>query len=181
MVERTGAPVVVWLTGLSAAGKTTIGRSVVTALREGFSLPVEHLDGDDVRAAVGAAGFTRAARDANVSMVGYAASLLQRHGVHVVVSLISPYAAARQLVPSYCDQFVLVHVSTSLSVCAERDPKGLYAKAMFGFIPNFTGVSDPYEEPRNAELTIDAGVVQCHDATLQIVAAVQAASSSRAS
>lgn len=180
MAELDGAPVVVWLTGLSAAGKTTLGRSVVAALQEGSSWPVEHLDGDEVRNAVGAPGFGRAARDLNVALVGYAASLLQRHGVNVVVSLISPYDRARKLVRSLCDPFVLVHVSTALEVCAARDPKGLYAMARFGLIPNFTGVTDPYEAPRDATVTVDTAVTSVAAGTEAIVRAAQTASSARA-
>ncbi|MBW2673164.1 MAG: adenylyl-sulfate kinase [Deltaproteobacteria bacterium] len=168
------------MTGLSGSGKTTLARRVVAVLRAN-GLRAEHIDGDAVRSAVGQSGFDRASRDQNVAMVGYAASLLQRSGINVVVSLISPYDEARRLARSLCDPFVLVHVSTSLKVCIARDAKGLYAMASFGLIPYFTGVTDPYEAPADAELTIDTEVWEPDDGADIVVAALQEASCSRAS
>jgi len=172
-------PVVVWLTGLSGSGKTTLARALCEEL-SGCNLLAQHVDGDQLRRVVGCPGFSRPARDQNVATAGYAASLLQRHGVNVVVSLISPYDAARKLVRSMCEPFVLVHVSTPLEVCIARDPKGLYSLASFGLIPNFTGVTDPYEVPDDAELTLDTEHLNLDDATDMVLRVVQTASSSRA-
>ena len=165
-------PTVVWLTGLSGSGKSTIGRALTEAL-SGHNPRTVHLDGDVVRRQVGTNGFSREARDAHVAMVGYAAALLQEQDCHVVVSLISPYDKARQLARSLCTgRFILVHVSTPLEVCAARDPKGLYAKATFGLIPNFTGVTAPYEVPKSPELSVDTSVTMLDEAVDLLTRAV---------
>ena len=145
---------VVWLTGLPGAGKTTIARRLAGLLRE-RSLPVEILDGDDIRKLFPATGFAKADRDAHVRRVGYVASLLERHGVFVLAALVSPYRGSRDAARGLCRRFVEVHVSTPTDVCEKRDPKGHYALARAGLLKNFTGVSDPYEAPRKPELSID--------------------------
>jgi sulfate adenylyltransferase len=148
---------VVWLTGLSAAGKSTIGAIVADELEQ-RGLLVERLDGDVVRTHLSKGlGFSKEDRDTNIERIGWVASRLARAGAAVVVSAISPYDEARRkaraLVESH-GTFVLVHVATSLEECERRDPKGLYAKAHSGELKEFTGVSDPYEEPGDAELRI---------------------------
>lgn len=145
----------VWLTGISAAGKTTVGDLVAAELgRRG--LLVERLDGDVVRRHLTAGlGFDRADRDTNVLRVAWVASRLTRAGAAVVVSLISPYADARaqaRLLVEEHGRFVEVHADASLETCISRDPKGLYAKALRGEIKEFTAVSDPYEAPERPEL-----------------------------
>jgi len=149
---------VVWLTGLSAAGKSTIGAIVADELQQ-RGLLVERLDGDVVRTHLSKGlGFSKEDRDTNIERIGWVASRLARAGAAVVVSAISPYdearCKARALVEPH-GTFVLVHVATSLEECERRDPKGLYAKAHTGEIKEFTGVSDPYEEPADAELRIE--------------------------
>ena len=178
MGKRRLKPVVVWFTGLSGSGKTTLARELAAVLHG----KVVHLDGDVIRRHIGGTGFDRDSRDRHVVMVAYAAALLQEQGCHVVVSLISPYEQARLRARSLCTgRFVLVHVSTPLDVCAKRDPKGLYAKAMFGLIPNFTGVTAPYEAPTDAEVTVDTGEWNIEDAVGIVADALnQGASSSRA-
>ncbi len=116
---------------------------------------VEHLDGDAVREVFPTTGFSKEERDNHVKRVGFVASLLQKHGVFVVASFISPYQDARDFVRDMCQDFTEIHISTPLEVCEERDVKGLYKKARKGEIDNFTGISDPYEEPENPELRID--------------------------
>ncbi|HTS87412.1 MAG TPA: 3'(2'),5'-bisphosphate nucleotidase CysQ [Gemmatimonadales bacterium] len=145
---------VVWLTGLSGAGKSTIAQAVVQAL-ETRGRPVEYLDGDVIREAFPTTGFTRAERDAHVRRVGWVASRLERHGVTVVASLISPYAESRAFVRGLCRRFIEIWVSTPLEECARRDVKGLYAKARAGKLPHFTGLDDPYEPPCDPALTLD--------------------------
>jgi adenylylsulfate kinase len=113
------------------------------------------LDGDAVREVFPTTGFSKEERDSHVKRVGFVASLLQKHGVFVVASFISPYQDARDFVRDMCEDFTEIHISTPLEVCEERDVKGLYAKARSGEIDNFTGISDPYEEPENPELEID--------------------------
>jgi adenylylsulfate kinase len=147
----------VWLTGLPCAGKTTIAYAVA----ERLDGPVEVLDGDEVRAYLSAdLGFSKADRDAQVLRVGWVASRLARHGVTVLVSLVSPYAAARDKVRALHGEagvdFYEVHVATPVEVTRERDVKGMYAKALAGEITGFTGVDDPYEPPASPDLRIDA-------------------------
>ena len=109
---------------------------------------VELLDGDEVRTNLcQGLGFSREDRDTNIARIGYVAGKLSKHGVAVLVAAISPYREARDLVGAQVDSFVEVYVAAPLSTCAERDVKGLYAKALAGEIKNFTGVSDPYEPP----------------------------------
>ena len=149
---------VVWFTGLSASGKTTIANIVEPELeRRGFV--VDHLDGDIVRTHLSKGlGFSKEDRDANIARIGWVSSRLARAGTAVVVSAISPYAEARRHARSLVEQhapFVEVHVATPLEECARGDPKGLYAAAFAGEIDDFTGVSAPYEEPSEPELRLD--------------------------
>jgi sulfate adenylyltransferase len=152
--QTTQAGFVVWFTGLSGAGKSTVARALAPRLLErGHRL--ELLDGDEVRMNLSRGlGFSREDRDANIARIGYVAAKLASHGVAVLVAAISPYRDARDRVRTAVDQFVEVHVATSLATCAERDIKGLYAKALAGQIPQFTGVSDPYEPPLAPELVL---------------------------
>ncbi|GBC84028.1 putative bifunctional SAT/APS kinase [bacterium HR11] len=153
--ERRG--VCVWLTGLPGAGKSTVASLVAERLRaEGR--PVEVLDGDVVRQHFSRGlGFSREDRLENIRRVAYVARLLVRHGVYVIVALVSPYrearAAARALIGD--EAFLEVYVRCPLEVLVRRDPKGLYARALRGEIPAFTGVSDPYEPPEAPDLILD--------------------------
>ena len=143
-----------WFTGLSGAGKTTIAEIVEHELRE-RNRRVEVLDGDIVRTNLSKGlGFSREDRDTNVLRIGFVANLLTRNGVAVIVSAISPYKEARDQVRRRIVDFVEVFVDAPLEVCAERDVKGLYKKAFAGEIPQFTGVSDPYEPPAAPDLTL---------------------------
>jgi adenylylsulfate kinase len=145
-----------WFTGLSGAGKTTVSHEVEKQLRARGS-KLEILDGDVVRENLSKGlGFSKEDRDTNIRRIAFVADLLSRNGVPVITAAISPYRElrdeARELMG---DRFIEVFVKASVEVCAERDPKGLYEKAFAGEIKEFTGVSDPYEEPLNAELTLD--------------------------
>jgi adenylylsulfate kinase len=147
-----------WFTGLSGAGKTTIAEIVGPEL-ERRGLVVEYLDGDVVRTHLSKGlGFSKEDRDTNIERIGWVASRLTRHGAAVLVSAISPYEETRQKARELVEEhgaFVEVFVATSVEECARRDVKGLYEKAFSGEIKEFTGVSDPYEEPLNPELRID--------------------------
>lgn len=152
-----------WLTGLPSSGKTTLALAVADRLRAA-GVDVEVLDGDEVRTHLSAGlGFSRADRDTHVDRIGFVAELLAGHGVVVIVPVIAPYAEARQQVRARHlangTGFALVHVSTSLEVCVQRDVKGLYAKAFRGELSSMTGVDDPYEIPEQAELRLDTAVV----------------------
>ncbi len=145
---------VVWFTGLSGAGKSTVMRALAPCLLE-RGHRVELLDGDEVRTNLSKGlGYSREDRDANIARIGYVAAKLASHGVAVLVAAISPYQQARDGVRDLVDHFVEVYVAASLDTCAERDVKGLYAKARSGRIPRFTGVSDPYEPPPAPELVL---------------------------
>lgn len=145
----------VWLTGLSGAGKSTIARGLAAALRE-RGRRVEVLDGDEVREQLNQGlGFTREDRDTNVRRIAYVAKLLTRNGVVVIIAAISPYQAARDEARRQIGAFVEIYVRCSLDELVRRDVKGLYARALRGEIANFTGISDPYEEPLAAEIVID--------------------------
>ncbi len=148
----------VWFTGLSGAGKSTLSRLVSEEL-ESRGLTVELLDGDAVRRHLSSElGFSKEDRDTNVERIGWVASRLVRAGAVVVVAAISPYREARRVARELVEEhgaFVEVHVATSLEDCMSRDTKGLYARALAGDVANFTGVSDPYEEPDAPELRVD--------------------------
>jgi adenylylsulfate kinase len=147
-----------WFTGLSGAGKTTIA-DLVGAELERRGRAVEYLDGDVVRTHLSKGlGFSKADRDTNIERIGWVASRLTRHGAAVLVSAISPYEETRQKARDLVEQhgpFVEVFVAASVDECARRDVKGLYEKAFSGEIKEFTGVSDPYEEPSSPELRVD--------------------------
>ncbi|HET7568177.1 MAG TPA: adenylyl-sulfate kinase [Gaiellaceae bacterium] len=147
-----------WFTGLSGAGKTTIAELVAPEL-ERRGLLVEWLDGDVVRTHLTKGlGFSKEDRDTNIERIGWVASRLTRHGAAVVVSAISPYEETRRRARALVEEFgpfVEIHVATPVEECERRDVKGLYAKARAGEIPEFTGISDPYEEPASPELRIE--------------------------
>lgn len=143
-----------WFTGLSGAGKSTIASVVVAELRE-RGRKVELLDGDEVREHLSKGlGFSKEDRDINIRRIGWVASVLARNGVISVTAAISPYRSVRDEARGWTTNFVEIHVATSLEDCETRDVKGLYAKARSGEIPEFTGVSDPYEAPLHPELTL---------------------------
>jgi len=144
---------VLWLTGLSGSGKTTIADKLYEQLAVRCD-KVEKLDGDQIRKLFGEAGFTRADRDRHIRHIGFLASRLEKHGVIVIASFISPYEQARGFVRNLCENFIEVYVQAPLSECERRDVKGLYSKARAGGIKNFTGIDDPYEPPERPEITL---------------------------
>jgi len=146
-------PMVIWMTGLSGAGKTTIGKALCRELSL-RRLPCEYLDGDTIRQIFPQTGYTREERDAHIRRVGFLASRLEANGVFVVSALISPYRASRDFVRQTCSNYFEVYVAAPLELCERRDPKGLYAKARQGLIKNFTGIDDPYEPPERPEIVI---------------------------
>jgi len=152
--NRNNNAFVLWFTGLSQSGKTTIADKVYEYLNQ-LGLVVERLDGDVVRQSLTAdLGFTKEDRDTNIQRVGFVAKLLQKNGVNVVASFISPYKAAREKLKKEIPNFIEIYVSTPLEICEQRDKKGLYEKARRGEIKNFTGISDPYEPPENPEIIL---------------------------
>lgn len=145
-----------WFTGMSGAGKSTISALVEKRLRDAGA-KVEVLDGDLVRTHLSKGlGFNKEDRDTNVRRIGWVCELLSRHGVIAIAAAISPYRAVREEVRARIPDFVEVYVACPIEVLAERDVKGLYKRALAGEIPNFTGVSDPYEPPLDPEVTVNS-------------------------
>jgi sulfate adenylyltransferase len=163
----------VFFTGLSGSGKSTIANALMVKLLEVGGRHVALLDGDIVRKNLSSElGFSREHRDLNIERIGYVASEITKSGGVAICAPIAPYDVTRKKVRSLVSEgggFVMVHVSTPLEVCEERDRKGLYAKARAGIIPEFTGISDPYEEPDDAEVTIDASVVRPEQAIDEVI------------
>ena len=145
---------VLWFTGLSGSGKSTIAMRVYEEL-VGRGVEVEYLDGDALREVFPNTGFTRAERNEHLRRAGYMASRLAAHGVTVVASFVSPYRESRDFIRKLCRRFVEIYVATPLEECERRDVKGLYARARRGEILNFTGIDDPYEPPEHPELTLE--------------------------
>ncbi len=149
-------PFVLWFTGLSGAGKSTLANLVYDYLvKKGY--PVERLDGDTVRSIFPATGFSKEQRNNHVQRVGFLASTLEKNGIIVIASFISPYKESRDVVRGLCKNFIEVYVNATLSTCEERDAKGLYKKARAGEIKNFTGIDDPYEIPENPDIVANTG------------------------
>ena len=145
-----------WFTGLSGAGKSTVAEIVERELRARGER-VEVLDGDVVRTNLSKGlGFSKEDRDTNIGRIAFVADLLARNGVIAITAAISPYRATRDAARALMDgRFVEIHVKASVDECARRDVKGLYEKAFAGEIKEFTGVSDPYEDPESPELVLE--------------------------
>jgi len=148
---------ILWFTGLSGSGKSTLAAYLTPILRE-RGKNVEVLDGDEVRENLSKGlGFSKEDRDTNIRRIGYVANLLSRNGVCAITAAISPYRSIRGEVRGMATNFVEIFVEAPLAVVEERDTKGLYKKAREGIIKNFTGISDPYEEPASAEVVVHTG------------------------
>jgi adenylyl-sulfate kinase len=179
MSAPRAAGVTVFLTGLSGAGKSTVADALVADLAaDGRQVTV--LDGDVVRTHLSSElTFSREHRDLNIRRIGFVAGEVVKHGGIVVVAAIAPYEQAREEARAQVERhgrFVLVHLATPLEVCEQRDVKGLYARARAGEIPEFTGISDPYEPPARAEVTIDTSVTPLDESVARIRTAMNGAS-----
>ncbi len=169
--NNLGVGAIVWFTGLSGSGKSTVARAVeATLVRQGHSAYV--LDGDNLRFGLNKdLGFSPEDRTENIRRVGEVAKLFADANVILLAAFVSPYRADRDairgLMPT--DRFVEVHVSTDISLCAQRDPKGLYAKAHSGEISNFTGVSAPYEAPLKPEVSVDTGLLSIEESVTLVL------------
>jgi adenylyl-sulfate kinase len=164
---------VIWFTGLSGAGKSTLARRVGSLLRE-RGLKVEVLDGDVVRTNLSAGlGFSKEDRDINIRRIGFVCGLLARNGVAAIAAAISPYREIRDEVRRNTGDFVEVFVKCPFDVLKERDVKGLYSRALRGEISNFTGISDPYEEPLNPEVTLPTDQQTVEESLASLVAKLE--------
>jgi sulfate adenylyltransferase len=173
---RSERGLTVFFTGLSGSGKSTLARGVTDVLLErGRSVTV--IDGDVARRLLSAGlGFSAADRDLNIRRIGWVAAEVTRHGGVAVCAPIAPFAATRAEVRRMVERhggFVLVHVATPLAVCEQRDRKGHYAKARAGVLPEFTGVSSPYEVPEDADVRIDTSMLPVDDAVAAVIAQIE--------
>jgi sulfate adenylyltransferase len=163
----------VFFTGLSGSGKSTIANALMVKFLEMGGRPVTILDGDLVRKNLSSElGFSKEHRDINIRRIGYVASEITKNGGIAVCAPIAPYEATRKAVRETIEPFggfILIHVATSVEVCEQRDRKGLYAKARAGILKEFTGISDPYEVPVKADMTIDTGALSAEEAAQGIV------------
>ncbi len=160
-----------WFTGLSGAGKTTISLIVEQEIRD-RGANIEILDGDVVRENLSKGlGFSKEDRDTNIRRIAFVADLLSRNGTPVITAAISPYREIRDEARDMMgERFIEVYVNASVEACADRDVKGLYEKAFKGEIKEFTGVSDPYEPPLNAEVTVETENEEPEESAAKIVA-----------
>jgi sulfate adenylyltransferase len=165
--------VTIFFTGLSGSGKSTIANALITKFLEMGGRPVTLLDGDLVRKNLSSElGFSKEHRDINIRRIGYVASEITKNGGIAICAPIAPYQATRQAVREMIEPFggfILVHAATSIEVCEQRDRKGLYAKARAGIVKEFTGISDPYEAPTDAEVVIDTAKLSPEEAAQTII------------
>ncbi len=165
--------VTIFFTGLSGSGKSTIANVLLTKFLETGGRPVTILDGDLVRKHLSSElGFSKEHRDINIRRIGYVASEITKNGGIAICAPIAPYDATRKAVREMVEPhggFILVHIATSVDVCEQRDRKGLYAKARAGILKEFTGISDPYEEPKDAEVVINTGELSPEEAAQEII------------
>jgi sulfate adenylyltransferase len=163
----------VFFTGLSGSGKSTIANALFVKFLEMGGRPVTLLDGDLVRKNLSSElGFSREHRDINIRRIGYVASEITKNGGVAICAPIAPYDSVRKAVRKDIDTyggFILVYVATPLEICEQRDRKGLYAKARAGVLKEFTGISDPYQEPADADIVIDTTAVTAEEAAQQII------------
>src|SRR5271166_2542554 len=161
---------VVWFTGLSGAGKSTLAEALAPQLRA-QGKRVELLDGDVVRTNLSKGlGFSREDRDTNIARIAFVAHLLARNGVVVMVAAISPFRETREKARQLIGDFIEIHVAPPLEECIKRDVKGLYKKAIAGEIQQFTGISDPYEEPLSPEIKIDTSRGSVEEGAARVLA-----------
>jgi len=173
-MKRKNQGFIIWLTGLSGSGKSTIAKGLESELKE-RELLVEVLDGDIVRMSLSKElGFSKEDRDTNVRRVGFVANLLSKNGIPVIVSMISPYRDLRDELKRTTTNFIEVYVNAPLEVCEARDVKGLYAMARAGQLKFFTGINDPYEAPLTPDIICYTSEETVQDSVARITAFLEA-------
>ena len=161
-------PFVVWFTGLPGSGKTVIASTLARKLEE-KGLKVDHLDGGNVRHIFPETGFSKEEVDQHIKRVGYLASKMEKKGVFVVASFVSPYRESRNFVKELCNNFIEIYLSAPLEICEKRESRGLYAKARAGKIKNLPGFDVTYQEPEAPELIIDTEKATIEEATDKVL------------
>lgn len=163
-----------WFTGLPSSGKTTLAEAIIPELKK-YNMRVEHIDGDVLRTTAISKdlGFSAGDRQKNIERVTYIAKLLTRNGVAVITTFVSPYREVRNWARNEIGNFVEVFVSCPIEECIRRDPKGNYRKALAGQIAQFTGISDPYEEPENPEIRVETAQYPVEQCVQQIIKSLQ--------
>ena len=161
-------PFNLWFTGLPLSGKTTIADKVYEELKK-LDIPLERLDSKDIRDVVPNIGFTREDRNRHMKRIGHLIQTLQNNSISTVASFVSPYRESRKAIREMVKNNIVVYVKADIESCKQRDYKGVYEKALKGELPNFTGISDIYEEPQHAEIVIDTDNTSIEEATKQIV------------
>ena len=171
--QNGGGACTVWLTGLSGSGKSTLGHALACHLRS-LQLGYELIDGDEIRRELCRdLGFSKADREENIRRIGYVARLLNCHEIISIVAAISPYRESREEIRRKTPNFLEVHVDCSIQTLIRRDVKGLYLQALAGAIPNFSGISDPYEEPLRPDVYVNSGVQSEADCLARIVSKLE--------
>lgn len=166
--KKTIEPFNIWFTGLPCSGKTSIANSVFEELKK-VHIPLERVDGQDVRSIIPNIGFSREERNAHIQRVGYLLQILQKNAISTVASFVSPYEESRQTIRDMVKNTMIIYVKADIDTCQKRDSEGKYKKAINGEIKNFTGVSDVYEEPTDADIIIDTDKVSIEEATTLII------------
>lgn len=171
--ESAGTGVAIWLTGMSGAGKSTIA-SRLSELLGAQGRRIEVLDGDEIREELSRdLTFSREDREVNVRRIAFLASLLVKHGVTVITAAISPYAQGRAQARERIGRFVEVYVRCTIDELSRRDVKGLYARALRGEIPHFTGISDPYEAPEHPDVVVDSSTETVEESVAKILGVLE--------
>jgi adenylyl-sulfate kinase len=169
-----GTGCTLWFTGMSGSGKSTLSSLVAARLRA-MGARVEVIDGDVIRSQLcQGLGFSKDDRQENIRRIGFVCELLSRNGVIAIAAAISPYRAGRDELRSRIANFIEIHMECRVEVLVERDVKGLYKRAIAGEIPNFTGISDPYEPPLAPEVTIDSSKDNLEDSVASILRVLEA-------
>jgi len=161
-------PFNIWFTGLPLSGKTTIADAVYKEL-EKFNIPIERIDSKDIRELLPNIGFKREERNTHIARIGHLIKTLQNNSISTVSSFVSPYTESRQQVSEMVKNNILVYVKANIETCKERDKRGKYLKALTGEYQNFTGISDVYDEPKEADIVVDTDNVNVDEAVEKIM------------